>query len=320
MTVMWATRTSNVLSIVEVWPFDRPKRKKQFRGSIATLEGSPTVIHTVRIKGALTLTLKNSLSPFEFILFMASGSSSNLFVFLSSTGLHRGQKYGYRVGDPTIDTWCRDYWFETRQRRAPLTRFVALGDLDLYEDGTRANIDYLKSRINDFDMVIILGDISYRFGDALDEIEEALEPIAAIRPVMVLPGNHEFEPGDGLGFHHFNTRWHMPENGHLNQWYSWNMGNLHFVAISTEDSIRPDSRQGKWLAHDLKMASMRQDYVIVLGHKTPIGSAGTRILSAFWPFFVIFSGTQCLTFCYITIDLTIFFCFLNFKMTMNSFR
>lgn len=64
MTVMWATRTSNVLSIVECWPFDRPKRKKQFRGSIATLEGSPTVIHTVRIKGALLPRVKNSLPPF----------------------------------------------------------------------------------------------------------------------------------------------------------------------------------------------------------------------------------------------------------------
>lgn len=146
--------------------------------------------------------------------------------------------------------------------------------MDLYEDGTRKNIEYLKTRIMDFDMLIILGDISYRFGDALDEIEEALEPIAAIRPVMVLPGNHEYDPSDGLGFHHFNTRWHMPENGHLNQWYSWNMGNLHFVAISTEDSLRADSRQGRWLTHDLKMAAMREDYVIVLGHKTPIGSAG----------------------------------------------
>lgn len=151
--------------------------------------------------------------------------------------------------------------------------------MDLAEDGTRQNIEYLKSRIMDFDMVLILGDLSYKFGDALDEIEEALEPVAAIRPVMVLPGNHEYDPEEGLGFHHFNTRWHMPENGQLNQWYSWNMGNLHFVAISTEDSLQPNSRQGRWLMHDLKMASMRQDYVIMLGHKTPIGSADKKWLN-----------------------------------------
>jgi len=52
MTVMWATKTSNVLSIVEVWPFERPQRKKQFRGSIATLEGSSTIIHTVLVQGS----------------------------------------------------------------------------------------------------------------------------------------------------------------------------------------------------------------------------------------------------------------------------
>jgi 3',5'-cyclic AMP phosphodiesterase CpdA len=243
MTVMWATRTINVLSIVEVWPVDRPHRKRQIRGNIATLEGSPTVMHTVKVKG-----------------------------------LHQGMKYAYRVGDPTIDTWCREYWFETRHRKAPQTRFVALGDLDLQEDGTRRNIEFLKNHILEYDMLIILGDICYKWGDALDEIGEALEPIAAIRPTMVLPGNHEYEKRDDLGFHAFNTRWHMPENGYLNQWYSFNAGNLHIVALSTEDSLEPTSPQGRWLLRDLKVAAERGDWTLLVAHKTPVGSANKKWL------------------------------------------
>ena len=182
------------------------------------------------------------------------------------------------MGDPTIDTWCREYWFETRNRKAPQTRFVAVGDLDLQEDGTRRNLEFLKSRIMDYDILIVLGDICYKWGDALDEIGEALEPIAAIRPTMVLPGNHEFEKRDGLGFHAFNTRWHMPENGYLNQWYSFNMGNLHFVALSTEDSLEPGSHQGRWLHRDLKRATERGDWTILIAHKTPVGSANKKWL------------------------------------------
>jgi 3',5'-cyclic AMP phosphodiesterase CpdA len=151
-----------------------------------------------------------------------------------------------------------------------------VGDLDLQEDGTRHNLEFLKDCILEFDVLILLGDLHYKWGDILDEMGEALEPIAAIRPVMVLPGNHEWEKRDDLGFHAFNTRWRMPSNGFLNQWYSFNLGNLHFVALSTEDSLEVTSKQGRWLISDLKGAAERNDWTILLAHKTPIGSADKK--------------------------------------------
>lgn len=187
-------------------------------------------------------------------------------------------KYSYRVGDPTIDTWCRDYWFETLAKNATNTRFVAVGDMDLEEDGTRRNLEFLKENIMEFDVVILLGDITYKFGSMLDDMGEALEPVTAIRPTMVLPGNHEWDKREGLGFHSYNARWHMPENGYLNQWYSFNLGKLHFVALSTEDSVETSSKQGQWLLDDLKAATVRGDWTVLMAHKTPIGSANKKWL------------------------------------------
>jgi len=240
MTVMWATRTSNTLSMVEVWPSGRPDQKQLVRGSISALEGSQTIMHTCVLQG---LTL--------------------------------GSKYAYRVGDSNIDSWSREFWFESRPRNVESTKFVAVGDLDLREDGTRKNLEFLHRHILEFDVLILLGDLCYAKGntDVWDVFGEALEPIAAIRPVMVLPGNHENETRTGKGFHAFNTRYCMPDNGHLNQWYSFNLGNIHFVSLSTEDSLERSSAQGSWLAHDLKIASGRGDWTILLAHKAPIGSA-----------------------------------------------
>lgn len=240
MTVMWATRTSNTLSMVEVWPFGSPDQRQIYRGSISTLDGSATIMHTCLLQG-----------------------------------LQPGCKYSYRVGDSTIDCWSREYWFETRPRHAETnTRFAAVGDLDLREDGTRKNLEFLHKHIHDYDVLLLLGDLCYAKGsDVWDEFGEALEPISAIRPVMVLPGNHENEAKIGKGFHTFNTRFCMPDNGHFNQWYSFNLGNLHFVSLCTEDSLAPNSPQGSWLTHDLKTASGRGDYTILLAHKAPIGSA-----------------------------------------------
>jgi len=160
-----------------------------------------------------------------------------------------------------------------------MTRFVALGDMDLREDGTRVNIEFLRSRLLDFDVMIILGDICYKWGDALDEMGEALEAIGAFRPIMVLPGNHEWDDRADQGFHSFNTRWHMPENGYLNQWYSWSMGDLHFVSLCTEDSLEPTSPQGRWLTNDLRRAYARGEFTIFMAHKVPLGSADKKWLN-----------------------------------------
>lgn len=50
------------------------------------------------------------------------------------------------------------------------------------------------------------------------------------------------------------------ENG--NMWYSWNVGLIHFVAISTDHIDQRDhefiARQNKWLIDDLKEANRQR--------------------------------------------------------------
>lgn len=83
-----------------------------------------------------------------------------------------------------------------------------------------------------------------------------LEPILSRIPYMVIAGNHE---NDGENFTNFQERFWMPHNGyHDNQFYSFDLGPVHWVALSTEyygyyDTIGkgPVLNQYSWLKKDL---------------------------------------------------------------------
>mmetsp|Transcript_86932 Transcript_86932/g.246354 ORF Transcript_86932/g.246354 Transcript_86932/m.246354 type:complete len:274 (-) Transcript_86932:623-1444(-) len=118
---------------------------------------------------------------------------------------------------------------------------------------------------------------------AYNEFMEQIEPFAAIKPVMVLPGNHEAEchsPNCQLSstkvhqlsnFSAYVHRFRMPydESGATsNMWYSFDVPPIHFVNIDTEtdyknapnDSYTPFTSNGnfanggswtEWLEADL---------------------------------------------------------------------
>ncbi|VDO59974.1 unnamed protein product [Haemonchus placei] len=77
---------------------------------------------------------------------------------------------------------------------------------------------------------------------------------------MVIAGNHE---NDGKNFTNFQERFQMPSNGfHDNQFYSFDLGPIHWVALSTEyygyyDTLgkEPVFNQYNWLKEDLKLAN-----------------------------------------------------------------
>lgn len=94
------------------------------------------------------------------------------------------------------------------------------------------------------------------------------EPIAATRPVMTCPGNHE----SFYNWTAFTHRYKMPTNGNENFWFSYDYGNVHMVSISTEHCFESGCDQMVWLEKDLQAAVANRDSVpwIVLNMHRPM--------------------------------------------------
>lgn len=80
------------------------------------------------------------------------------------------------------------------------------------------------------------------------------QPVAATRPFMVGVGNHE-------RFYEYaavQNRYKMPfekSGGNGDFWYSYTYGNVHWISISSEEDVEPDSTQISFLQQDLEKAA-----------------------------------------------------------------
>ncbi|CAI4223352.1 unnamed protein product [Auanema sp. JU1783] len=116
----------------------------------------------------------------------------------------------------------------------------------------------------DFDIIFHIGDLAYNLQDKEgatgDDFMNAIENIAAYVPYMVIAGNHEYDR-IGEDFNHYKHRFTMPSNGKFddNQFWSFNIGDVHFVGISTEyygyKMSSEAQAQYEWLHNDLKLNS-----------------------------------------------------------------
>ena len=172
----------------------------------------------------------------------------------------------------------------------------------------------LQNTYDGIDWVWHLGDIAYAddylFGEfayerVLDQYMEEMAFLAARKPYMVLPGNHEVDCHafvclldktyrDALkNFTAYNARWKMPSkesDGILNMWYSFNYGQAHFVSLDSETDYKgayegeidrffilksghfsPEANGYlKWLERDLQQAFNERHmrpWIIVAGHR-----------------------------------------------------
>jgi hypothetical protein len=133
------------------------------------------------------------------------------------------------------------------------------------------------ARRNDLKAILALGDTTYPKGEYQDYLRYyapswgVLELLGLTRPV---PGNHEYDQGrsraDGY-FDYFNGVGR--EFGIAGQrgrgYYSFDMGDWHFIALNTSDSCRrvpcrPGSAMYTWLVDDL--ARTRKDCVLAYFH------------------------------------------------------
>ncbi|WKY10663.1 hypothetical protein Q1695_002770 [Nippostrongylus brasiliensis] len=170
------------------------------------------------------------------------------------TDLLPSTTYWYRIGK-------RSFQFKTLPANPESFRVCVFGDLG-YEHGHSTASIIRNGMAGMFDFIIHIGDIAYDLhsdaGRTGDKFMNVLEPVISRIPYMVVAGNHE---DDGNNFMNFQERFRMPANDfNDNQFYSFDLGPVHFVALSTEyyyyDSIGSERllAQYNWLQKDLQNA------------------------------------------------------------------
>ncbi|KIH56224.1 Ser/Thr phosphatase family protein [Ancylostoma duodenale] len=164
-------------------------------------------------------------------------------------------------------------------------RVCIFGDLGRHHGNSTASI-IRNGLAGMFDFVVHVGDIAYDLqdddGKNGDKFMNQLEPLISRIPYMVVAGNHEYE--DGI-FPNFQQRFWMPPNGRDgNQFYSFDLGPVHWTALSTEYygfyqdlGSGPILDQYKWLKNDLEIRIGNDD---VPGLEKPFIQHGVDI--GFW--------------------------------------
>ena len=185
--------------------------------------------------------------------------------------------YIYRMGS-NKNGWSKDYTFTTLSHERGITeplRLAVYGDFGLTNS---ESLDELKNNLagHNYDMVLHIGDMAYNLdsndGEVGDSFMNMIEPIASKVPYMTCPGNHE----EAANFTYYTRRYNMPgvqSGSNNNMYYSFDVGDIHFTAISSElyyfkDDYTDDHiiRQYNWLKTDLEGAQ-NKSWRIMFAHR-----------------------------------------------------
>lgn len=200
-----------------------------------------------------------------------------------------GSKYSYEFGSPERG-WQNKQVFTTMKSLSG-TNAEKLS-LAIYGDFGFANSQSLEKLIdfqldNLYDMVLHIGDMAYNLdtddGTIGDKFMNKIQPFASKVPYMTCPGNHE----NADNFTQYRARYNMPgaqSGSNNNLYYSFDVGDIHFVAISSElyyfSSYYNNDilmRQYNWLIDDLAKSNKRgSKWKIVFAHRPMYCSVDTN--------------------------------------------
>ncbi|GMS81509.1 hypothetical protein PENTCL1PPCAC_3684, partial [Pristionchus entomophagus] len=179
------------------------------------------------------------------------------------TNLSPGESYAYQVGRPGY--LSKEFVFKQLPLQPPYNILV-FGDLGVSNGESIPSL--LQEAANkSFDLLVNVGDAAYNLfsnnGQTGDEYFATLEPLFATVPYMVVAGNHEAEKDTNGNFTTYRNSFTMPDEGYGdNQFYSFDVGPIHFVALSSEYyayfehyGMEPVFNQYDWLVKDLEAAN-----------------------------------------------------------------
>ena len=261
MIVSWSTPTLN------------PSNTVQFRSSSDN--------QTTRTASATTHHFKqliNSSSPLHRCTMCVD---EYLHTSLLSQ-LTPGGTYQYKIdASPSSSTW---YNFENVPREVeklqrPYTLAV-YGDMGTAIPGgaVSPSLQHLTKAVvnHEIDAVLHVGDLAYDMkdqgGHTGAEFFRQIQPVAARVPYMTVPGNHEGGTPYTGSLHHYVNRLRMPNyNKGKNSFYSFDVGPVHFVAISSEAyfwQYWQVAQQWAWLQSDLKRVNRtRTPFIVTMAHR-----------------------------------------------------
>jgi len=192
------------------------------------------------------------------------------------TDLKPNTNYLYRVGSD--QGWSSYYFTKTVMDGQNWSPTLALfGDLG---NDNAISLPYLQKGAGSglFHAVLHVGDFAYDMdednGVKGDLFMEQIEPIASMVPYMTCPGNHE----NKYNFSNYKARFDMPGDIDKRMFYSFNMGPVHFISVSTEFyyflhfGVEQLINQYYWLKADLKQANTPEargvrPWIVLFGHR-----------------------------------------------------
>ncbi len=246
MTIVWHTASPEAPSVVEYRPAGtRPWRRA---AGAERLTGAPGKVHEATLRG---------LTP--------------------------STRYEYRFGP--------DHTYTMRTAPAGSAPFEAIFVADTgmigREDGLGTGVEQVIAEIGQMDPLIVLlgGDYAYfntdpRWG-TLDKTIlawfEQMKPIAVKAPMMPTYGNHEIFLREGYLFwaEHFPT----PEGFDNRRYYSFDIGDAHFVSILAANSERgPLARSAiDWIDRDMAAARRAgKKWIIPFLHVAPFSDGSNH--------------------------------------------
>ncbi|KAL1327789.1 hypothetical protein HN51_037787 [Arachis hypogaea] len=234
-------------------------------------------------------------------------------------GLKKGVKYHYKVGNDE-GGWSATHSFVSRNSDSDETIAFLFGDMGTAtsyrtfirtQDESISTMKWIQRDIEALGdkpaFVSHIGDISYARGYAWlwDHFFTQIEPVASKLAYHVCIGNHEYDwplqpwkpdwatygtDGGGECGVPYSLRFNMPGNSSeltgtaspatQNLYYSFDMGVVHFVYISTETNFLPGSKQYNFLKRDLESVDRKKTpFVIVQGHR-PMYTTSNEIRDA----------------------------------------
>ncbi|KAF7827995.1 putative inactive purple acid phosphatase 2 [Senna tora] len=221
--------------------------------------------------------------------------------------LKKGVRYYYKVGNDH-GGWSETHSFVSRNSDSDETIAFLFGDMGTatpYSTFLRTqdeSISTMKWILRDVEalgekpaFISHIGDISYARGYSWlwDQFFTQIEPVAAKLAYHVCIGNHEYDwplqpwkpdwasygkDGGGECGVPYSLKFNMPGNSSeptgteapatRNLYYSFDMGAVHFVYISTETNFLQGSNQHNFLKHDLESVDRKKTpFVVVQGHR-----------------------------------------------------
>jgi len=205
------------------------------------------------------------------------------------TGLAPGTRYHYRCKGAHGMT--KDATFATAPNPLASFRFAVFGDSRSDDATRRAVRGAIQARSPSF--ALFTGDF-VQDGTSQkqwDEWFDTMQPLLAEVPLMSAIGNHE--ANSDLYFRQLALPAHAPSASGYDDhsYYSFDYGDIHFVALSTEPAGPPDGPQARWLEADLARAASdpATRFIIAFGHQPPFSSSehgsNLAVREAFVPLF-----------------------------------